>query len=96
MTAIVLKLARRIANRIIQRVNRRFRPSPCTGARSSKGGKGETDEAEAESEATTEILRNPPFAAETPNLAIGSDGGKVNCGRDPALWRIPMSSGPLN
>jgi len=51
---------------------------------SFKGGKGENDE-ETESEAATEILSNPPFAAEAPNLGSSGDGGKVNCSRDPAL-----------
>lgn len=94
MTAVVLKLARRISQ---QNYSGGKPPLPSisfNGARSSKGGKGETDDAEAESEATTEIFRNPPFAAETPNLALGSNGGKVNCGRNPALWRIPIVAAP--
>jgi len=82
----VLKLARRISQ---QNYSGGKPPLPSisfTGARSSKGGKGETDEAEeAESEATTEIVTNPPLAAETPNLESGGDGGKIDSSRDPVL-----------
>jgi hypothetical protein len=79
-------LAGQVCQQIIQGVNRRLSPNLLSRqALCKRSEKGETDETQAESEATTAIFKNPPFAAQTPNLESGGDGGKIDSSRDPAL-----------